>query len=569
MTESSRRATCHTRSPRHDRETRLLRTLFGDHVIVAVGDLAVHQLAHLAAGEGNGLDELHCLLLSPLDLAATRVGTIVLLFSHIARSVFRGDVSIAGRPLASGALEQHRVHRPVQQAAQLGESLSLRPQLEQLLLELGGEVDHGRDLKGHAPRARIEVVRLGPRSLRQTPVSPETFGQVILDRGVLLVLVGEILDDRCVERPTRRDLHDAETILSLHHDVESAVGKSLQNLDHLRPGPGRPHPVVVCEDEAELTIGLQAFADQFPVSLLEDVQGEALGGKQYDAQGKQADLGHHPKPRPQAVALPSCQDRAICRRSERAVGGRPSGPSPQSSGRLPSSKTSGSPYCSPRGESSSLRSSKRQANSPPRGWQSSPGGRTPHGYGGGRTSYRAVVWPGTGGSSEPGLRSSPRLSWRTSTLGPARRRTSRTPAWAPRLVESPKSCCSLDRRPRRCSGRRSERWGQVRFNHTLDELGRALVVTHFGTEDQGTGWPAAVLELTAPAFSLRKGRRGGEEARLRAAGKFIDTMIMVEPKELARAFGWSAHEAAGALETLVHRGQAVRDGHAFLAPQRR
>src|SRR6266498_1550959 len=54
MTESSRRATCHTRSPRHDRETRLLRALFGDHVIVAVGDLAVHQLAHLL-GHGIGL----------------------------------------------------------------------------------------------------------------------------------------------------------------------------------------------------------------------------------------------------------------------------------------------------------------------------------------------------------------------------------------------------------------------------------------------------------------------------------------------------------------------------------
>lgn len=161
----------------------------------------------------------------------------------------------------------------------------------------------------------------------------------------------------------------------------------------------------------------------------------------------------------------------------------------------------------------------------------------------------ADLYPGTGAPED----------FTDAGLGPEARRVAEI-----LLLSGPTSTAML-REALGAMGRR----GQVRFNHTLDELGRALVVTHFGTEDQGTGWPAAVLELTAPAFSLRKGRRGGEEARLRAAGKFIDTMIMVEPKELARAFGWSAHEAAGALETLVHRGQAVRDGHAFLAPQRR
>jgi len=144
-------------------------------------------------------------------------------------------------------------------------------------------------------------------------------------------------------------------------------------------------------------------------------------------------------------------------------------------------------------------------------------------------------------------------------LGPEARRVAEI-----LLLSGPTSTAML----REALGAKGRR-GQARFNHALDELGRALVVTHFGTEDQGTGWPAAVLELTARAFSLRKGRRGGEEARLRAAGRFIDTMMMAEPKELGRAFGWSAHEATAALETLVDRGQAIRDGQAFVPRRRR
>lgn len=62
------------------------------------------------------------------------------------------------------------------------------------------------------------------------------------------------------------------------------------------------------------------------------------------------------------------------------------------------------------------------------------------------------------------------------------------------------------------------RRGGERFEAALTELGRRLVVTHFGVEDEGAGWPSAVLELTARAFRIPR-RRDPERARLRAAAR--------------------------------------------------
>jgi winged helix DNA-binding protein len=127
------------------------------------------------------------------------------------------------------------------------------------------------------------------------------------------------------------------------------------------------------------------------------------------------------------------------------------------------------------------------------------------------------------------------------------------------LLSGPTSSATL-REALGVEGRR----GKARFSEALAELGKKLVVTNFGTEDQGAGWPAAVLELTARAFPLRRRRRGREEARSRAARRFIDTIVVARPQDLARAFGWSSPEATRALETLVAAGEAVRDGQGFL-----
>ena len=106
------------------------------------------------------------------------------------------------------------------------------------------------------------------------------------------------------------------------------------------------------------------------------------------------------------------------------------------------------------------------------------------------------------------------------------------------------------------------RIGQARFSKAILELGRGLVVTHFGTEEQGAGWPSAVLELTARAFPVRPAAHP-DEARRVAAGRFLDTMIRARPHELGNAFGFSAAAARVALEELVRRGEAVRDGPAY------
>jgi len=100
------------------------------------------------------------------------------------------------------------------------------------------------------------------------------------------------------------------------------------------------------------------------------------------------------------------------------------------------------------------------------------------------------------------------------------------------------------------------------FTKTVAELGRALVITHFGVEEEGAGWPTPVLELTARAFALPR-RSNADASRLRAAGRFLDTMLVVRPYELGNAFGWGADAARAALEDLVAKKRAVRDEPAY------
>jgi len=100
------------------------------------------------------------------------------------------------------------------------------------------------------------------------------------------------------------------------------------------------------------------------------------------------------------------------------------------------------------------------------------------------------------------------------------------------------------------------------FNRTIGELGRALVVTHFGVEKAGAGWPTPMLELTTRAFEIPR-RRNASSARLRAAGRFLDTMLEVRPYELGSAFGWGADGARDALENLVASGHAARSDRGY------
>jgi hypothetical protein len=104
--------------------------------------------------------------------------------------------------------------------------------------------------------------------------------------------------------------------------------------------------------------------------------------------------------------------------------------------------------------------------------------------------------------------------------------------------------------------------GTERFNRDVGELGRALVVTAFGTSDEGTGWPAGVLELSARVFSIPR-RRDPAASRIRAARGFLDTMVFAQPYHLGNAFHWGATAAREAFEELVSLGEAERDGPGY------
>lgn len=106
--------------------------------------------------------------------------------------------------------------------------------------------------------------------------------------------------------------------------------------------------------------------------------------------------------------------------------------------------------------------------------------------------------------------------------------------------------------------------GGPAFSRAAEELGRALVVTHLGTSDEGGGWPSAVLELTARAFAVRS-KAPASRRRERAARRFVDTMILARPADLARAFGWTVEDARAVLRALADRGEVRRDGTAFSA----
>jgi hypothetical protein len=104
--------------------------------------------------------------------------------------------------------------------------------------------------------------------------------------------------------------------------------------------------------------------------------------------------------------------------------------------------------------------------------------------------------------------------------------------------------------------------GAERFSRTVGELARAHVVTNFGTQDEGTGWPSAVLELTARVFTI-PARRDPSKCRLDVARTFLDTMVIAQPYHLGNAFHWGAAAARSAFEDLVANGEAARDGPGY------
>ena len=97
----------------------------------------------------------------------------------------------------------------------------------------------------------------------------------------------------------------------------------------------------------------------------------------------------------------------------------------------------------------------------------------------------------------------------------------------------------------------------------LAELGQRLLVTNYGTQADGPGWPSCVVELTSRAFP------DGDDRPVRSrqceAGLFfLRTMISADARQLARAFRWPRPVADAVLSDLVEQGRIVAgDGRAY------
>lgn len=89
----------------------------------------------------------------------------------------------------------------------------------------------------------------------------------------------------------------------------------------------------------------------------------------------------------------------------------------------------------------------------------------------------------------------------------------------------------------------------------LDELGRALLVTNYGTVQDGPGWPSCVVEVTSRAFPDLDPRPVAER-RADAALMLLDAMVEADVRQLSRAFRWPRREAKDVLEGLTDTGRA-------------
>jgi hypothetical protein len=100
-----------------------------------------------------------------------------------------------------------------------------------------------------------------------------------------------------------------------------------------------------------------------------------------------------------------------------------------------------------------------------------------------------------------------------------------------------------------------------RYQRAITELQRNLLVTTAGVEDTGSGWPAALIALTCDQFEV-----GGGTDHARATQRFLDTMLVTTPAELARTFRWPTAQARAHLNELVDDGRATLDGTHYRTP---
>lgn len=89
------------------------------------------------------------------------------------------------------------------------------------------------------------------------------------------------------ERTLLIDFEKFESLTALRHDVHASIVIGLGDGEDLRRTTYVCQGVLLCADDAEKILLVQALADHFLVTGFEDVQGEWSAGKQHNIQGKQ------------------------------------------------------------------------------------------------------------------------------------------------------------------------------------------------------------------------------------------------------------------------------------------
>jgi hypothetical protein len=100
-----------------------------------------------------------------------------------------------------------------------------------------------------------------------------------------------------------------------------------------------------------------------------------------------------------------------------------------------------------------------------------------------------------------------------------------------------------------------------RYQRAAVELQRQLLVTTAGVQEQASGWPSTVLDLTCRRFDV-----GGGQDHLTAADQFIGVVLESSARDLARTFRWPVDKAREHLDALVASARAVPSGNRYLAP---
>jgi hypothetical protein len=99
-----------------------------------------------------------------------------------------------------------------------------------------------------------------------------------------------------------------------------------------------------------------------------------------------------------------------------------------------------------------------------------------------------------------------------------------------------------------------------RYQRAIVELQRQLLVTNAGVQENQSGWPSSLLELTCHRFAVG----AGQDHDLVAA-RFLDTLIEATPADLARAMRWPIAKARAQLDQLVRAGRATSANGCYLA----